>query len=172
MSWKWIACATFGVATLAVVVWLIPACLRATIGLRAPPPSLSYPDGVEFLQDSAGICNVSWEADDWDRPGPCPLSVHMPTGDLGPDVLGSADGLRRIGWKAKERGRGNDVMSPDRSVTCHIRHNALAFVDVDLRAVAEGGGGPVAVSVSGQRVAFPATVDSVTDTLGPPLPRP
>jgi hypothetical protein len=108
-----------GAAVLVTAALLIPAFLRATIVLRSYSP-MSYPDGVQFHQDSGQMFRTMWwMTDDWDRPGLCPLTVHLPAGDLSPADLGSPDGLRRLGWEAKENGLGIDVTSPGRVVRCH-----------------------------------------------------
>jgi hypothetical protein len=166
-----LAAVLLGLGLLCAVGPLVPALPWGLFRLKDYPP-LHYPGGVTFYPDPDGrLPRAGWSADDWDRPGPCPLTVHLPAGDLDPALLGSPDGLRRVGWAAEEVGLGVDVSSPGRVVTCHFRNRALTAVRVDGRAAAERGTGPAAVSVQGRRVELPATAESVAGALGPPPPR-
>ena len=152
--------------TLGLGTVLVPLLMALVImgPLQAYPP-LSYPHGVTFFQNSDGrFPQAAWSADDWDRPGRCALTVHLPTGDLDPAHLGSIDRLRQAGWTEEPKGVGVDLYSPGRAVECHFRHRALTSVRVD----ATKGVGPIAVSYRGGRVELPATADTITGTLGRP----
>jgi len=148
----------------AIVVPLLMALPWVLFPLKDYPP-LRYPDGVTFFQDSSGrFRKAGWSADDWDHPTPCPLTVHLPTGDLDPAHLASLDRLGRDGWTEEPRGLGIDVFVPGRLVECHFRNRALAYVNID----SDRGLGPVAVSYRHHRIDLPATAETITGVLGPP----
>jgi len=113
-----------GSALAAVILSLIPALPWLLFPLKAGHQPLSYPDGVKFYPSSEGqIVETSWTADDWDHPGPCPLTVHLPRGDFSVAEL-TLDRLRREGWTEQEAGLGIDVFAPGGVVECHFRNGA------------------------------------------------
>ena len=66
------------------------------------PRHLVYPDGVKII----GWHVPNFEVCLWDRdpknPRPCPLVVHLPTGDVGSKELADAAGLKRAGWEQQD----------------------------------------------------------------------
>src|SRR5262249_10509427 len=79
-------------------VWGL-GCLLLTSGCQ---PNLSprsewliYPNGVTLFS-RGGVCSsVQWQND---NPGPCPLVLHLPAGDLGARELADPQVLQARGW--------------------------------------------------------------------------
>jgi hypothetical protein len=168
-QWNIVAGALLAVGLIAVVCPLGTALPWIIFPLKAYDP-LTYPNGVTFHQTSdQQFPKVTWSADDWDRPGPCPLVIHLPTGDLDATHLGSLDQLRNDGWTEEVAGLGINLSSPGQVVECHFRNRALTHITVN--AEAETSNVHIAVSYHGRRVLLPATADTIIAALGAPSNR-
>jgi hypothetical protein len=132
--------------------------------------ALNYPNGVTFT-GTAGedLTIVSW----YTRPGekePCPLTVHLPDGDLTPAYLADGVRLRRDGWEECKPGGGQKVelRYGGFCVRCWFEGETLTHMEVNARVAQEENIGPVAVSIDGKRVSLPASEEQVANILGLP----
>jgi hypothetical protein len=129
------------------------------------PRHLIYPGGVTIV----GWRVPSFESCIWDCPpnvpGPCPLVVHLPAGDLGDKELSDAAALKRAGWE--EQTNGNLLLRAGNGmVCCGYQGGVLTGV-----SVSGGSGGPIEFSVNGKRLSLPTTDEAVTAALGQPVRR-
>jgi hypothetical protein len=162
-----LAAVLLGLGLFAVILPLLAALPWILFPLKGDQ-SLRYSDGVTFHHSSDGrFTAASWMADDWDLPGTCPLTVHLPRGDFGAAEL-TLDRLRREAWTEKEVGLGIDVYAPGRVVECHFRNGALTHLHVDGAAAEAREIEPVALSYKGTRVELPTTGDAIKGALGAP----
>jgi hypothetical protein len=147
------------------------AALVPAGGCMMKPRHLVYLQGVTFT----GWHTPNFEICGWDRdpnnPRPCPLVVHLPTGDLGDKELSDALALKRAGWEEQDNGHGNTLLlrAGTAQVCCNYQGGVL--VGVSVSALPGVGGGPVVFSVGGKRVSLPATDQAITTALGQPVRR-
>ena len=136
-------------------------------GCMAKPRFLIYPQGITFT----GWHNPNFESCAWTRdpnnPRPCPIVIHLPTGDLGEKELSDAAALKRAGWA--ENGPTGLMLRGNPMVLCQYENGVL--VNVTLSVLPGNGGGPGALSIDGKRVTLPATDEAITQVLGAPLRR-
>jgi hypothetical protein len=106
------------------------------------------------------------------NPQPCPLVVHLPTGDLGDKELADPNGLKRAGWEERDVGKGITELlfrAGPPMVVCQYRGGAL--IGVGVSTLSGNGGGPGSLSVNGKRVTLPATDEAIVSVLGQPRVR-
>ena len=154
-----------------VALLVVGAALLAS-GCMNKPRHLFYPDGVTIV----GWRVPNFEYCIWTRapnaPGPCPLVVHLPTGDLGDKELSDAAALKRAGWE--EETNGNLLLRVGTGlVVCGYQGGVLNGVTVSVRVstFATNRNGPIEFSVGGKRLSLPNTDEGITAALGQPLRR-
>ena len=171
-QWNLIAAVLLVLGLAAVLVPLLMALPWVLFPLR-DAERLKYPDRVTFTRTDGDYTRAAWDAGDWDKPGPCPVTVHLAGQDLDPADLGSFDRLRRLGWveqvyeNSDGRVTGTAMRSPNGVVECSYRGGQMTNVTVD--AAKANGPGEVAISLGGRRIALPNSADAITSALGPPL---
>ena len=110
---------------------------------------------------------VSWHATNYENPEPCPLTIHLQSGDLHPDALSSQDTMEAKGWtEEKNSPRGQNIILAKNHVICSFVNKKLTMIQV----YAERGDPPqkVAITISGKRIDLPATKATIVQVLGPP----
>ena len=160
-------------AVLAIVV--IAAVAVTVVGLqvlksivpRGRPVSLIYKaDGsLTFsAQKNDPYARVVWTPDK--ETGICPFTIHLPSGDVGPNELGSKDALRARGWHEDSNGYHAHFSTEDGAgVICSFEKDNL--VRVEVSAVPPPTGQSVRITVFGKTFELPAYDDGVIHALGP-----
>lgn len=156
-GWQW-ACAGF--------VLCVLACMGSYRAL-----AFIYPQGVAFTGCEASIesCFWNWDAN---NPGPCPLVIHLPEGDLGERELADAKALKGAGWEERDAGKGISELirrAKPPYVACWYEGGRLSGVHIDTLDC--NGGGPAVLTVNGQKLSLPAPLESIIAILGQPLRR-
>jgi hypothetical protein len=132
-------------------ILLAVAVVLPAAGCMTKPRHLYYPQGVTIT----GWHRPDFEIVNWNRdannPQPCPLVVHLPSGDLGEKELADANGLRRAGWTERDIGNGvTELMlrvNPP-MVRCWYQGGVLTGVEVNTLS---GNGAVPACSASTAR---------------------
>ena len=148
---------------IAVAAFALPAGV-----CMAKPRHLVYPQGITFT----GWHNPNFESCAWTRdpnnPGPCPVAVHLPTGDLGEKELSDVNALKRAGWT--ETGPTGLMLRANPPLVVCLYENGV-LTSVTMSTLPGNGGGPGVLSIDGKRVTLPTTDEAITRVLGPPLRR-
>ena len=148
------------------------AVALSACGCMAKPHHLIYPQDVTFT----GWHNPDFEICSWgcapNNPKPCPLVVHLPTGDLGDKELADAIALRRAGWEERVIGNGRiELVLRAKPPLVRCWYQGGVLVGVEVNTLPGNGGGPGVLSIDGKKVTLPSKDEGIIQALGQPLRR-
>lgn len=133
-----------------------------------------YPGGLSLGARAASgeYTSLQWQREHAGGPQPCPLTLHLPGGDLGPADLADAKLLRRRGWFEQYRDDARAMVAyqwEDVRNGAEVSLAQVMLVDGAIDRVLVRTTDALAVSVNGRRVPLPVAGAEMERLLGKPL---
>lgn len=131
---------------------------------------LEYPDGITFSStaDKDHYTHLSWHATSLISPEPCPITIHLPNGDLRPEDLASMDTLKTRGW-TEGQPASNVTLSDEHGTFCSFENEKLTGVRVSTVTLRGEQPQTALITLSGKTIKLPASEAAIIEVLGPPI---
>src|SRR5262245_32170014 len=161
------------------ILWLSEICLAGCLAVGCTPALSTqrsqavYPGGVSFFAQGSGpYSSLQWQADNANKPQPCPLVLHLPGGDFTAQDLADAKKLQACGWRETFQDNASATIEytwqemdkgAERSLA-QVRLTSGVPSRVLLRTTED-----VSASIDGKRLSLPIGPRSLEELLGKPL---